>query len=179
MRKHWATFAFFACATAAAQSSAPVGARPAASDPSGEGALVFRGVTGWSFRGDQLRGQGTATTLVYDRGQGVGHATTVDATVAPERPGDGPARLQSAEVRGKPGAQEAWGSGGVVVSRADGEARTASAHYDGPQHHLEGQEPVDALTDRFTVHGSAFTLQTQTQVLDIVGPVAAHQRRSP
>ena len=151
-------------------SASPSEQLPALANPTGSD-IVFEGVQFWSFKGSRLSSQGTAEHLTYDRNGGSTHGRNPFLRVLPRKLGDLESRFTSIEAKGQVAARVADASDHVTLTRDDGRALTESAHFEGAQHQISGTQPIDVITNRFKVHGTAFTLDTTSEQVEMEGPV--------
>lgn len=141
--------------------------------------VTFRDVRIWSFKGSVLSGVGSAASLAYDRSAGRGVAESALATVPGRGRDPRPVHLSAGAAEGRVGARVVSAHGGVVLSRADGTVRTASARFDGTTHTVAGTEAVALESGATRVDGSAFSLDTLSERIELLGPVKAHGQVAP
>jgi hypothetical protein len=157
----------------------PVQASPATLAVPRKADATFHKVRIWSFKASTLSAVGSAETLTYDRTAGRGVAEAASATLPGHGADPRPVHLSAGTAEGRVGARVLAARDGVVLSRQDGTVRTRSARFDGPTHSVAGPEAVAIDSGTAHVTGAAFTLDTITEQIELLGPVTAHAEVGP
>ena len=146
--------------------------------------VVFEGVTLCRFHGSTRVATGTASVTRYSRSAGLVDARGVRTHILPSQPSQKEAWIETGSAVAFASGKAIDGWDGVTLIRDDGRVVTASAHYDAASHLVFGLEPV-TITDARSggparspspeteIQGSAFTLDTQTEQVEVYGPVNA------
>jgi len=120
-----------------------------------------------AWRGADLAASGTAASATFRRDNGTVRA--LDARVDVPRPGE-PAVAATAPVLSGDTRARSWrGEGGVVLTRGDVEARTASARFAEGDGSVRGDEPVVVAGPGWRLSGPAFTADPRTGDVEIHG----------
>jgi hypothetical protein len=120
-----------------------------------------------AWRGGDLAASGTAARATLRRDTGTVRA--LDAHVDVPRPGE-PGVSASAPVLTGDTRTRSWkGEGGIVLTRGDVEARTASARFAEADGRVRGDEPVVVTGPGWRLSGPAFTADPRSGDVEIHG----------
>lgn len=122
-----------------------------------------------AYRDADLSASGVAAQAVYRRGSGEVEAT--DARVTLPSPGAPSLTVAAPLLVGDLSARTWTGSGGIVLSRGDATARTASARYEARDGLVRGDEPVEVTGPGYRLSGPGFTADPATGDVAIRGGV--------
>lgn len=129
--------------------------------------VVLEDVRFQSWRGAEPSATGTAARVVYRKSSGDVEAQ--EARVVSARPGAPEMTVQAARLAGD-GSARAWrASGGVVLTRGDAVARTASARWSEGDGLVRGDEPVVVSGPGWKLEGPAFVADPASGDVSIRG----------
>jgi lipopolysaccharide export system protein LptC len=130
--------------------------------------LKLEGVLFRAYRGEELRAFGEAEVATFRRDSTELSASEILATF-PQ--GAAPLRVAAPAGEGVLSDRTFGASGGVVLRRADDEARTERARYEPAEQVIRGDDPVVVEGQGFRLEGPGFTLDPASGDLAIQGGV--------
>ncbi len=122
-----------------------------------------------AHRGNELTASGTADQAVYRRD--TGGVTASGVRVAAPRPGMPELGVAAASVSGDLASRSWTASGGVVLTRGDATARTASARYAASDGLVRGDEAVEVTGPGYRLTGPSFVADPASGDVDVRGGV--------
>ena len=129
--------------------------------------VVLEEVRFQSWRGAEPSASGTAARVVYRKSSGDVEAEEARVTSAP--PGAPALSLEASRLEGDAGAHAWRASGGVVLTRGEAVARTASARWSEGDGLVRGDEPVRVEGPGWKLEGPAFVADPATGDVSIRG----------